>query len=166
MSARHPSPASTGALLEIDIEAIWRDHADAALRYATVLVGSADAYDVTADAFLRVTRTVGWASVEHPRAYLLRAVTNRAHDHRRQHARRVRRELATMTADTVTTMPEPAVDLRRQIAALSVQQRAVIFLTYWEDMTVTAIADLLGLSTGTVHRTLDRARGQLRKAMR
>ncbi len=76
----------------------------------------------------------------------------------------LRRELTTFDFGTAPIV-EPAVDLRRQIAALSLQQRAVVFFTYWEDMTIPAIADLLGLSSGTVHRNLTRARAQLRKAL-
>ncbi len=165
MSARHPSPSNMGEpQVEIDLEAIWRDHADAALRYATVLVGPDDAHDVVADVFVRISQSTGWSGVGNPRAYLLRAVTNRASDLGRQRARRARRELSAL-APATTSGTEPALDLRRQIAALSLSQRAVIFLTYWEDMTVPAIADLLGLSTGTVHRNLTRARTHLRKAL-
>lgn len=51
------------------------------------------------------------------------------------------------------------------IAALSSRQRLVLYLAYWEDQTEASIADLLDLSTGTVHRTLERARSQLRKAL-
>lgn len=148
-----------------DPETIWRAHAPAALRYATVLVGPHDAHDVTVNAFLRIGQSPGWANVEHPRSYLMRAVTNHARDHRRQQERRWRRDLNAI-GPTSTTTDEPGVDVRRQIARLSVAQRAVIFLAYWEDMTVPAIAELLGLSTGTVQRNLTRARDQLRKALR
>jgi RNA polymerase sigma factor (sigma-70 family) len=147
-----------------DVDAFWRAHGVAALRYATVLVGPDHAHDITVDAFLRVTRSDDWASIRNPRAYLIRAITNQAHDHRRQQARRWRRDLAAL-APTTTPGPESNVDIHRQIAQLSVQQRAVVFLAYWEDMTEPAIAALLGLSTGTVHRNLSRARARLRKAL-
>jgi RNA polymerase sigma factor (sigma-70 family) len=165
MTARYGSHSSSAAPhVEVDVESIWRDHADGAVRYATVLVGANDAHDVVADSFVRISQSPGWGGIDHPRAYLLRAVTNRASDVRRQQTRRSRRELTTFEFQT-SGIPEPTIDLRRQIAALSVQQRAVIFLTYWEDMTVPAIADLLGLSAGTVHRHLTRARTHLRKAL-
>ncbi|MEO5899239.1 MAG: sigma-70 family RNA polymerase sigma factor [Ilumatobacteraceae bacterium] len=165
MTAGHKMGWSeTAPTMEVDLELIWREHAGAALRYATVLVGADDAHDITVDAFLRISQAPGWAGVEHPRTYLLRAVTNRAHDVRRQQDRRARREQTNYMPDTIP-VAEPAVDLRRHIAALSLQQRAVVFLTYWEDMTIPAIAELLGLSPGTVHRNLTRARTQLRKAL-
>ena len=147
-----------------DVDAAWRAHGPAALRFATVLLGPDDAHDITVTAFLRVTTTPNWRVVQHRRAYLLRAVSNAAHDHRRLRERRGKRDIAAVLADS-TTSPEPQVDLRRQIAKLSIEQRAAVFLTYWEDMTEAAIAELLGVSTGTVHRNLTRARFQLRKAL-
>lgn len=147
-----------------DTDRIWREHGPAALRYATVLVGPDDAHDVTVNAFLRVTRSTGWASVTNQRAYFMRAVTNHAHDLRRRRERQWRRDLAAV-GPASTPGPDSHVDLHRKIAELSVQQRAVVYLTYWEDMTLDAIADLLGLSTGTVHRNLARARARLREAL-
>lgn len=147
-----------------DLDALWRAHGPTALRYATVLVGPNDAHDITADAFLRISRTTGWSGIDRPQAYLIRAVTNHARDLHRRRERRWRRDIAAVTASTTTTA-EPSIDVLRQIAKLSVQQRAVIFLAYWDDMTEPAIASLLGVSTGTVHRTLVRARAQLRKVL-
>ena len=151
--------------MEVLAESIWRDHADVAVRYATVLVGADDAHDIVADAFVSVSQSAGWGGIGNPRAYLLRAVTNRARDVHRQRTRRRGREMSTFEV-RMSTIPESTVDLRRQIATLSLQQRAVVYFTYWEDMSIPAIAQLLGLSAGTVHRNLTRARAHLRKAMR
>ena len=41
------------ALRETIDEDLWRQHADELLRFATVLVGPTDAYDVVADVMLR-----------------------------------------------------------------------------------------------------------------
>ena len=51
----------------MDVESIWRDHAAAAVRYATVLVGADDAHDITADAFVRISQSPGWEHVDNPR---------------------------------------------------------------------------------------------------
>ena len=147
-----------------DVDAAWREHGATLLRYATVLVGPHDAHDVTVNAFLRVTRSPQWSSIRNTRAFLIRAVTNQAHDHHRQQERRWKRDLAAVAAADAPD-PESYVDIHRQIAKLTVQQRAVVFLTYWEDMTEPAIAELLCLSAGTVHRNLSRARSNLRKAL-
>ncbi|MGI8516877.1 MAG: RNA polymerase sigma factor [Acidimicrobiia bacterium] len=58
-------------------------------------------------------------------------------------------------------MPEVA----RAVSALSTQQRAVVFLTYWDDLDVEAVAELLGVTAGTVRKQLARARAHLREVL-
>jgi RNA polymerase sigma-70 factor (ECF subfamily) len=52
------------------------------------------------------------------------------------------------------------------VLALSVQQRAVVVLTYWADLTPAAIGELLDISEGSVRRHLARARKRLREVLR
>ena len=52
-------------------------------------------------------------------------------------------------------------DVLEAVGRLSVKQRAVVFLVYWEDLTVAETARRLDLSEGTVHRNLARAEGRL-----
>jgi RNA polymerase sigma factor (sigma-70 family) len=152
------------ALRETVDEELWRRHADELLRFATVLVGPTDAYDIVADTMLRVAAHVQSPTVTNRRAYLFRAVANRATDQRRSQLRRWRRDLAAV-GPVSTTQPDDFADVRRAVAALSPMQRAVVYLTYWEDLPERAIADFLELSPGTVHHTLDRARTILRRAL-
>ncbi|MEZ5410241.1 MAG: sigma-70 family RNA polymerase sigma factor [Acidimicrobiales bacterium] len=63
-------------------------------------------------------------------------------------------------------MADISPEVAATVAALSPQQRAVIFLTYWEDLDVRAVADLLDVSEGTVRRHLARARSKLREVLR
>lgn len=53
-------------------------------------------------------------------------------------------------------------DLVRALAALPRQQRAVVVLTYVDDLTRPQAAELLGVSVGTVKSTLARALAKLR----
>jgi RNA polymerase sigma factor (sigma-70 family) len=46
-----------------------------------------------------------------------------------------------------------------------VSQRAVVFLSYWEDMRPAEIARTLGVSEGTVHRQLARGEARLRRVL-
>jgi RNA polymerase sigma-70 factor (ECF subfamily) len=158
-------------MLEIDrttspmSEQLWRNHAPELLRYATVLVGPTDAHDLVVDAFVRTAPRLADQHVEHPRAYLFRAVTNQANDLRRSGQRRWTRDLAAV-GPASTAGPDTFVDVRRAVAELSLAQRSVVYFVYWHDLTEQGVADLLGLSPGTVHRHLDRARTHLRKALR
>lgn len=144
---------------------LWRTHADELLRFATVLVGPTDAHDIVVEAFLRSTESMASGGVTNQRAYLFRAVVNHAHDLRRSRERRWARDLAAI-GPTSMAAPDTFIDVRRAVAGLSVQQRAVVYLAYWEDLTERSIADFLQVSPGTVRRHLVRARSNLRKALR
>jgi RNA polymerase sigma factor (sigma-70 family) len=49
------------------------------------------------------------------------------------------------------------------LRALTPQQRAVVVLRYFDDRSEIEVAELLGVSTGTVKSTASRAMAQLRK---
>jgi RNA polymerase sigma-70 factor (ECF subfamily) len=148
-----------------DVET-YRRHAAELVRYATVLVGPDDAPDVVADAVVAAFASRGWRDVDNRRAYLYRAVLTRSASHHRSRQRRRRREERAVALSTVTPdQPASDVDAHRALASLSEQQRAVVFLTYWEDLAPGQIADLLGISDGTVRKQLARARDHLRRIL-
>lgn len=157
------SAMAAGAPDDVDT---YRRHADELIRYATALVGPADAPDVVTDGVLAAFATPGWSAVVNRRAYLYRAVFTRSVSHRRAVSRRQRREhtVALRAAKSVDA-PESSVDARRALSSLSPQQRAVIYLTYWEDHTPSQIAELLGITEGTVRKQLARARDHLRRIL-
>lgn len=150
---------STGA------DQLWRAHATDLLRFATVLVGSVDAHDITVEAFLRAAPVVDGETVTNPRAYLMRAVANHANDLRRSRERRWRRDLAAI-GPASTLGPDTFLDVRRAVSSLSLAQRTVIYFVYWEDLSERDIATLLHIAPGTVRRHLVRARTHLRKALK
>ncbi len=150
---------------EADV-AVYRQHADALIRYATVLVGPDDAPDVVTDAVLKAFATPKWSNVEHRKAYLFRSVLNQASTFNTSHSRRRRRErVVALRAPARSVDPEPSVDAQRALQTLSPKQRAVIYLAYWEDQTAADIADLLDISEGSVRKHLARGRDNLRKTM-
>jgi RNA polymerase sigma-70 factor (ECF subfamily) len=144
--------------------ALWEQYGRELMRFGTVLVGPADAHDTVIEAFLRASAKIELATVQHPRAYLFRAVVNTAAMQTRARRRRWQRDLHAVVAETASG-DHPDVDVQRAVAALSVAQRAVVYLAYWEDLSERAIAEWLGVSHGTVRRHLVRARVQLRKAL-
>ena len=52
-----------------------------------------------------------------------------------------------------------------QSKKLSVQQRASVVLTYWEDLAPSQVAGRLGISEGSVKRHLARARSRLKELL-
>jgi RNA polymerase sigma factor (sigma-70 family) len=149
--------------------AVYRRHADELIRYATVLVGPDNAGDVVEDAVVRCFASPAWATVTQQRAYLFRAVLNEALMQRRAGQRREAREQRasgpTFVADPQSSV-DASVDAHAALARLSGQQRAVVYLTYWDDLTPAQIAELLDVSEGAVRKQLSRARANLREVLR
>lgn len=141
-------------------EETYRRYSQELTRYATGLVGPFDAHDVVTDACLRAFETRAWPDVVDRRAYLYRTVLSVATDHHRRTLSRRVRELKT-APPTGVEMTTEDIDVLRAIERLSVQQRSVIFLTYWEDLTPSAVAERLDVSEGSVKRHLARARKRL-----
>lgn len=146
----------------MDNESVFRNYSEELTRYATGLVGPFDAPDVVTDACLKAFETRNWPEVVDRRAYLYRTVLTVAHDHHRRTLSRRVRELKSAGPDQI---PDPAaaidVEVLDAVARLSVQQRAAVFLTYWEDLSPEAVADRMGVSVGSVKRHLARARKRL-----
>jgi RNA polymerase sigma-70 factor (ECF subfamily) len=54
-------------------------------------------------------------------------------------------------------------DLAATVAQLPVQQRAAIYLVYWEGLDPSEAAAVIGVQPGTIRRYLHLARNQLRR---
>lgn len=150
-----------------DLAECFDKHADALVRFAASQVGASDADDVVAAAVLGVLQH-GVADVGDVRAYLYRAVANASRKHWRSMDRCRRRDLMLVERDDGAATEHGDDRLPIVLAALealSVQQRAVIHLAYWEDLTPGVIATRLGVSEGTVRRQLARAREKLRSSI-
>ena len=146
-------------------ENLYIRHAGDLVRFATGLVGPFDAADVVMDAVIKAFSSPGWTGVSNQRAYLYRCVLNRARTHYRSAlTRRVQEEAAAVPA--TVEQPLPDVDVLRAMSRLSIRQRAVVVLTYWEDLTVGQVAGTLEISEGSVRRHLARARARLREILR
>ena len=65
----------------------------------------------------------------------------------------------------VADPPEYRPEVLAAVKGLSLRQRAVIVLTYWEQFTPDEIAEYLGISEGSVRRHLARARSKLRRVL-
>ena len=129
---------------------------------AATLVGPSNAEDVVSEAVLRAIKSQGWSRVENHRAYLTRAVINEAKASYRTSARREGRERRYAMRQRPIGEAEPSSRLLSALASLPLQQRAVIFLTYWADQTPPQVAEELGVAEGTVRKHLARARATLR----
>jgi RNA polymerase sigma factor (sigma-70 family) len=60
---------------------------------------------------------------------------------------------------------DDAIDVRRALAQLPAGQRAVVVLRYWEDLSVTETAQLLGRSEGTIKSQAAKGLAALRRLL-
>ena len=143
---------------------VYRDHAGRLTRLAVLLVGRDDAHDLVTDAVWRAVSSRRWSQVEVQGAYLTRTLVNLAEDRRRSSQRRVRREdrFRSSSTDSTVTDLERALVARGALAKLSSAQLAVVYLRYWEDLTLEQVAGQLGVGVGTVRSNLHRAKNRLR----
>jgi RNA polymerase sigma factor (sigma-70 family) len=155
---------------DVSLEDAYSEYADDLVRYAAVLVPRSAAADVVADTFadLLRRRDGAWSSARDVKKFLFGAVANRARMYHRQNVRRRQREQHLVTARS-SDLDGVVVDSREGLIEafeeLSVQQRAVTYLTYWQDLSVSEVAETLGVGDGTVRRQLARARSRLRGAL-
>lgn len=155
--------------------ALVRKHQRAALRIATVTLGSAtDAPDVTQEAFVKAYGAIGrFRNNERFEPWLFRIVANTAKNHRRSSQRRG--ALVTRAAAVATVPESEPGDLairhqesERLVAALntlSYQDRLILTYRWYSELTETEIAQALSCRRGTVKSRLSRAMSRLRIAM-
>jgi RNA polymerase sigma factor (sigma-70 family) len=133
---------------------------------ASVTVGPSAAADVVSTVVIDLLKSNRWVKADDPAAYAMRAIVLGSRMYLRTEGRRGIRERRTAPTEQVSLQPErvdPAIVAL--LGNLSAQQRAVIYLTYWEELLPADVAKILGVSDGAVRRQLARARAQLRKQL-
>lgn len=152
------------------LDALYREHAPAALRLALLLTGDkARAEDLVQDAFLRAGSRLGvLRDPERFGAYLRKAVVNatrNAHRHRQVVDRYLTRQGPLVPQfsepDDLTTRDA----LWSAIQHLPARQREVIVCRFYLDLSERNTADALGCSPGTVKSSLSRGLDALRAVL-
>lgn len=153
------------AVLTIDFESFYAQTSRRMLPLAFSLTGSwGDAEDLVQDAYIAAHRH--WNKVgayDDPTAWIRRVITNRSLSRWRRLGREVNvwQRLAARTREELS-VDEPIDDeFWEAVRALPRQQAAVVALYYLEDLSVDAIAALIGCSAGTVKTQLFRGRHTL-----
>ena len=160
------------------IQAVARDevwnlheaHAPGLFKLAAVLVGhSGNAEDIVQEAFLAYLRAAPGPEAGKELAYLRRTVINLAHGHHRRLGR-LRRVRLDAVGDHPSAEAEAALSQRRRqivtaVRSLPARQRDAVVLHYFTGLTDTEIAEVLGVSSGSVKTHLHRARATLAKRL-
>jgi len=158
---------------EVEPGATWfrtvgRDEIDRAYRLAGFILGDArEAEDATQDALARAWRQrSSLRRFDAAQAWFDRILVNVCRDRLRQRRPRVRwveldEGLPTTGADPFAAFIARDAVLRAT-AALPVDQRIVVVLRFWADLSVDAVAERLGVPTGTVKSRLHYALAAMR----
>jgi len=134
------------------------------VRFAAAVAGPSSAEDVLASAVLNAISSPRWPAIENRRAYLYRAVFNEAVKVRRSTERRLKRELRAADREGFEVSPSDR-DVIAALLQLTVRQRAVVYLTYWLDLSTTDVASATGLSPRSVQRDLAAARRRMEELL-
>ena len=168
MTARSAS-TDVGPVADVSEFAGWYEVAFPRLvGLAALLVGSRDiAADLTQDALVKVLSR--WGRFDDPDRYARRAVVNTCNSYLRRQIL-VRRFASPSTATTVEAHDLPAtadVDdrLRAGLATLRPQERTVLVLRFWMELSEAEICETTGLKRGTVASSMHRGLRQLRETM-
>ena len=173
---RISSEPRDGGLFE-DFEDIYNEFHLKIRRYLRRLVGPSEAQDLTQEVFARVSQ-----ALPHFRAdskistWVYRIATNAALDRLRspslQRATQVslesQRSLPQESADIEQELVRREMNdcIRQYVEKLPPRYRPVVILSEGEGLTNQEIADVLGISLGTVKIRLHRARGRLKRELR
>ncbi len=161
------------------LDELFRRHRDAAYGIAYRLVGNReDALDVVQEAFIHVMRGVeAFRRQSSFRTWLYRIVTHAALDYRRYRSLRAAESLDSDIAPEQAgaapqrTPQEEAADrdlsfaIDRALANVSEKNRAALVLFAIEGQTYQEVAEVLGISVGTVMSRIFNARQRLRELM-
>jgi RNA polymerase sigma-70 factor (ECF subfamily) len=142
-----------------DLEALYGDHAPALFRFLIRLTGSeAETKDILQEVFIRAAKSNGVAEdLISPRSWLFRLAHRIAIDrHRREETRRHYHHRAQEETTAVPATLDAGTDaawretiLREALNALPAEQKAVVLLKIWEELTFAEIAGVLGIPANT-----------------
>jgi RNA polymerase sigma-70 factor (ECF subfamily) len=157
-------------MAEHDFDELFRAHYRRLVAIGVAMSGDQEvARELAQETMLRAHDRWGeLVAFDQPGAWLRRVMTNLLIDH---HRRRTVERTALTRMDAadgridgdIAEVGDDAVTWAALIDPLPMRQRAIIALHYGDDRSVAEIADLLGISTGTVKSTLSKARQRLRE---
>ncbi|MGN0617722.1 MAG: RNA polymerase sigma factor [Ruminiclostridium sp.] len=131
------------------------------------LHNSADADDIMQDTFLALyTSNVEFVRDEHVKAWLIQVAVNKCKNLLRSFKNR-----ATVSLDEAAEIPSEdkccsgSESVLPMVMKLKPKSRMVLYMFYYEDMSVKQIAEALGEKTTTVTSQLARARQQLKRIL-
>ena len=144
-----------------DVQGLYRQQGPALLAYGVSLLGDrAAAEDVLHQVFLEMLGRISMP--DEPRPYLFRAVRNRALNFRRGNQRLSPLDHHEWLVKTEATM-QAAVAIEKAMRDLPAEQREVVVMKVWGEMTLEEMATVLEIPANTVASRYRYALAKLRE---
>jgi RNA polymerase sigma-70 factor, ECF subfamily len=133
------------------IQALYTQVGPALLAYArSILRGSAEAEDAVQQVFLKLLSSAALPLPAEPRPYLFRAVRNTSLNRLRSAGRTARLEFEVPGFFATDHRASLVPDLESALADLPDEQRQVVILRVWGELTIEESAAVLGIPPNTV----------------
>ena len=144
---------------------LYEEHGRALLGYACALLGvRASAEDVLQTVFLKIMNE--HKTISNPVPYLYRAIRNAALNVQRQESRLIPLEDEQAWFEPISLMSEVALAVQEALRALPREQREVVVLHVWSEMTFGEIAALIQIPSATAASRCRYALSKLRELLR
>jgi RNA polymerase sigma-70 factor, ECF subfamily len=148
------------------IEDLYRQYGGSLLLFAVSVCGEQSrAQDAVHQVFLRVIETGNLRSAVNAKAYLFASVRNALINDRKLRQRNVPIEPERIWFEPPNRDYVAELNLRRALQALPDDQRQVVVLHIWGELTFLQIAEVLGISSNTAASRYRYAIVKLREAM-
>ena len=157
----HPNPPGAA-----EIESLYREHGAALLLFARSITGERErAQDAVHQVFLKLIEDGNLRQVTDKKAYLFASVRNAV-----LNEIKVQQRSTALDPDSAWFNPSnrdyaAELNLRRALCALPEDQRQVIVLHVWGELTFSQVADVLEISSNTAASRYRYALAKLRESM-
>jgi RNA polymerase sigma-70 factor, ECF subfamily len=148
------------------IEGLYRQYGGALLLFAISICGeSSQAQDAVHQVFLKLIETDRFENALNPKAYLFASVRNFLLNDRKVRLRNVPIDPDRIWFEPPDRDYAAELNLRRALQSLPDDQRQVVALHIWGELTFAQVAEILGISANTAASRYRYALTKLREAM-
>lgn len=148
-----------------ELEKALEIHRNSVYRLAvSYLKNAADSEDITQEAFIKLyMRRSPFEDDDLTRAWLLRVTANLCKNRLRSPWRKRRCDMPEEMPEAAGISPQERQELKSALESLSPENRAVIYLFYYEGLSAEMTGKALGLSVTAVTSRLQRSREAMKK---
>jgi RNA polymerase sigma factor (sigma-70 family) len=149
-----------------EVERLYQQHGRALLLFAIAVTGNRErAQDAVHQVFLRMLENVSQRHVTDVKAYLFASVRNAALNDSKRQRRSIALDEESVWFDPPHRDYAAELNLRRALRALPEDQRQMIVLHLWGELTFQQIAEVLEISANTAASRYRYALAKLRESM-